>query len=241
MTWSPPAAPALYDAIDATWPPAAIETFDGWTIRIGAGGGKRVSAATRAVPDADPETAIARMRARGQTPLFMIRPGEEALDRDLDRRGFTVIDPVTLFAGPAASLRDTAPPGQDTVIGDMPLALMAEIWAAGGIGPARLAVMARATGPRVYLLARTDHAPGGVAFAAQAGDIVMIHAIEVVPALRRRGLGRRLMGAAGAWAAAQGATTLSLAVTDANDAAIPLYRAMGMEPAGRYHYRQAAS
>ncbi|MEL6679458.1 MAG: GNAT family N-acetyltransferase, partial [Pseudomonadota bacterium] len=36
----------LYDAVEATWPAAHMWQQDGWTMRDGAGGGKRVSAAT---------------------------------------------------------------------------------------------------------------------------------------------------------------------------------------------------
>lgn len=43
----------LYETIDHTWPAARIWTETGWTLRDGQGGGKRVSAATRAEPDAD--------------------------------------------------------------------------------------------------------------------------------------------------------------------------------------------
>lgn len=234
----PPSAETLYAAIDSTWPPARIDHRDGWTIRAGAGGGKRVSAATRDIPAADPARAEAAMRALDQAPLFMIRPGEDDLDADLAARGYAIVDPVTLYAAPAAALAGRAPTS-GIALGDLPLALMAELWASAGIGPARLAVMARVQGPRAYLLARADHAPAGVAFAARAGDIAMIHAIEVLPGHRRAGIGRKLLAAAATWAAAEGAGTLALAVTDANTAANRLYRAMGMAPAGRYHYRQA--
>ena len=84
------------------------------------------------------------MRAWGQPPLFRIRPGEEALDARLAARGYVVRDPTLILAAPAAAI--AVPPGEAAVFGSGPLACMAEIWAAGGIGPARLAVMARVAG-----------------------------------------------------------------------------------------------
>ncbi|WP_108257566.1 hypothetical protein [Mangrovicoccus ximenensis] len=63
-----------------------------------------------------------------------------------------------------------------------PLAIQEEIWALGGIGRDRLAVMARAAGPHVSLMARDGDTPAGTAFAAVHGDVAMIHAIEISPA-----------------------------------------------------------
>ncbi len=47
------------------------------------------------------------------------------------------------------------------------------------------------------------------------------------------------MGAAAAWAAAQGAATFALAVHGGNAPARALYAGLGMVEAGRYHYRLA--
>ena len=54
---------ALEAALEATWPPARAWTVGPWRIRDGAGGGKRVSAATIRNPDADIAVAIDRLDA----------------------------------------------------------------------------------------------------------------------------------------------------------------------------------
>ena len=41
-----PDSARLMAAIDATWPPAVLDRRGGWVLRRGAGGGKRVSAAS---------------------------------------------------------------------------------------------------------------------------------------------------------------------------------------------------
>ncbi len=60
-----PDLPRLFEVVDHTWPAARRWTENGWTLRDGQGGGKRVSAATRLAPDADIELAEAAMRKHG--------------------------------------------------------------------------------------------------------------------------------------------------------------------------------
>ncbi|MEM7668115.1 MAG: GNAT family N-acetyltransferase [Pseudomonadota bacterium] len=86
------------------------------------------------------------------------------------------------------------------------------------------------------LMARLGDRPAGVGFVACHHDIAMVHALEVCPEYRKQGVGERLMRGAASWAAAQGAGTLALAVTEANRPARRLYEKLGMAIAARYHY-----
>ena len=233
-----PTSARIMDAVDATWPPAEITVRDGWCLRRGAGGGKRVSAAS-AAPGGDVAAAEAAMRAWDQQPMFRLIPGEDALDADLAARGYALVDPVALYAAPAGALAAPAPKGQSVYHAKIRPALMEEIWAEGGIGPARLDVMDRAVGARMFLMARLGDRPCGAAFVALDGDVAMIHAIEVQPAMRRQGAARLMIEAAAAFAQAQGAHWLTLAVTEANAPARALYERLGMTVAGNYHYRVA--
>ncbi|MDH2326681.1 GNAT family N-acetyltransferase [Cereibacter sp. SYSU M97828] len=203
----------LLAAMEATWPPARRWREGPWTLRDGAGGGKRVSAATlEGAPDGS------------FPPLVMIRPGEEALDAALAH--YAAVDPTLIYTAPVAAL---AGAGVDATWPPPPGALA--IWAAGGIGPARVAVMERARGAALIV-------PGGAAFVAVDGDVAMIHAVEVAPESRRRGLGLGLLAGAAEWAGRQGARDLALAVTRANRPARALYERAGMVRAGHYHYRE---
>ncbi|HRO12260.1 GNAT family N-acetyltransferase, partial [Amaricoccus sp.] len=207
----PADAALLRAALAATWPAAEERRLGPFLLRRGAGGGGRVSAASLAeadAADADLAAAEAAMRAWGQVPLFRLSPGEAALDARLAARGYLLRDPTLILAAPTDAV--AAEPGEAAVFGDGPLACMAEIWAAGGIGPARLAVMARAPAPRCYLLGRLDDHPAGAAFVALSGPVAMMHALEVSPAARRRGLGARMTRAAADWARRQGAGTFAL-------------------------------
>ncbi len=229
----------LMPAMEATWPAASVRRVGPWAVREGRGGGHRVSAATveGAWTAADIPAAEAAMATLGQAPLFMVRGGEDALDAALVARGHGLIAPVVLYAAPVAALVDADLPPLSGFAHWPPLAAARDIWAAGGIGPARQAVMDRAPDPRAAILARTGDRPAGVAFAAMAGGIAMVHAIHVELRLRRQGTGLALMRVAAAWAHQLGAETLALAVERGNVAARALYERLGMAEAGQYHYR----
>ena len=77
----------LFTVLATTWPPAEVRRLGRWTLRRGEGGGNRVSCATLDDGDAgdagDIAAAEAVMRGWGQRPIFMIRPGDDALDGGL--------------------------------------------------------------------------------------------------------------------------------------------------------------
>lgn len=243
MTTEMPSNHRLMAAVDATWPPAESRATGPWLLRRGDGGGQRVSAASLADPAAEETADIAAaeavMRGWGQRPLFQVTPGQERLDARLAAGGYAVKDPVVLYAAAAAALAV----GRDETVKvfrvTAPLAVIDEIWAEGGIGPGRRAVMERAAGPRMTLMARADDRPVGAAFAAVDGEVAMVHAIEVTPAHRQKGGGGWLIRGGASFAAEHGAAWLAMAVTEANGPARALYEKLGFAVAGRYHYRIA--
>ncbi len=233
-----PAPDALLGALGATWPARSIRRLGGWIIREGGGGGQRVSAATWQGPDLpDISEAEAAMRALGQAPLFRVDPGQEQLDAALSARGYAIRDPSRLYACETALLTAEPVPPVSAFTVWPPLAIQRELWAAGGIGPARIDVMMRTKGPRCALLARAHDSPAGTAFVAIEQEIAMLHALEVAPSQRRSGVGRNMLRAAAHWAQEHGATCLALAVTAANAPANALYSKAGMKVVGQYHYR----
>ncbi|WP_298851815.1 GNAT family N-acetyltransferase [uncultured Ruegeria sp.] len=227
------------DIVDGTWPAAGYETLGPFQLRAGQGGGSRVSAASAlsTATDADIDAAEAAMQAMGQNSIFCLRPGDEALDAQLALRGYDILDPVNIYVCPAVQLADQPIPPVMVFSVWEPLEIMREIWATAGIGPERLAVMQRAKGPKTSLLLRHNDKPSGVAFVAMHGEVAMVHALEILPEHRRHGLGHWTMRAAAIWARDNGAQSLSVICTKANEGANGLYRALGMEIAGEYHYR----
>lgn len=232
-----PAPATVFAALEATWPAREVTEQAGWRLRDGAGGGKRVSAASPLDSSADIEDAEAWMRARGMRALFRLTPTDLVLDDRLEQRGYTLLDPTILYAAQVSDIAEK-PPRVSLFDIWPPLAIMREIWAAGGISAPRLSVMARASTPMTGLIARRDDRAAGVAFCAVHQGVAMLHAVEVAPAMRRRGVGRLILRGAAHWAQQQGAEWLALAVTEANTGACALYEGTGMLPVTRYHYRE---
>jgi GNAT superfamily N-acetyltransferase len=185
----------------------------------------------------DIEQAEKAMQGLGQTPLFMIRDGDNVLDKLLEDRGYAIVDPVVMYSIPVSQLTDVAIPRVTTFCVWEPLAIMAEIWAKGGIGPARLNVMERAK-CKTGILSRWNEKPAGAAFAAISDDVCMVHAVEILEHQRRQGVGVWMMRQAAFWAAEQGAKELAVLCTTANVGANGLYKSLGFCVKGHYHYRQ---
>ncbi|SDY19232.1 GNAT family N-acetyltransferase [Citreimonas salinaria] len=238
----------LFAAIHATWPAARTWSVAGFTLRDGDGGGKRVSCATwdgaaTGTAEGGLADAIARveaaMREAGQPALFMVPAGADTLDTALAARGYAVADLTALWLCPVERLTDLPVPYLTAFCVWEPLSIMREIWAAGGIGPARLRVMERAASPKTGLFGRALDKPAGAGFCAIHDGIAMVHALEIAPPFRRRGLGAWMMRQAAFWARDNGADWMAVLCTEANAGANALYDRLRMELAGGYHYRIA--
>ncbi|MDG4647030.1 GNAT family N-acetyltransferase [Roseibacterium sp. SDUM158017] len=237
-------AVALADAIAATWPPAATSRVGRFSRAQGAGGGNRVSAARltdtsgtgEGIGPDDIQAVSAAQSASGQTPLFMVFDWQAPLDEALEAEGYRVRDATDMLCAETGAIAAAPPPVCCFDIWP-PLAVQEDIWAAGGIGPARLAIMHRARGRRTSIFGRIGDRPAGTAFVALDGEIAMLHALEIAASSRRRGLARTMVQAAADWGGRQGAHRFAALVTQENAAAQRLYASMGMEAAGRYHYR----
>jgi GNAT superfamily N-acetyltransferase len=233
---------AYITAFEATWPALRCDPVGPFIYRDGAGGGSRTSAATldgnfsTGDVSADALDQIeARFAADARPALFQIRTGEAAFDALLIERGYTMFDPTLCLAAPIEAFAPSDP--KCSYVSWPPVSIQREIWAEGGIGPARLAVMDRACAPKTSLLGRIKDRPAGVGFVALSGSIAVLHALEITPTERRKGMARILVTLAADWARTQGAATLALQVTRANTAALALYSSLGLREIGQYHYR----
>ncbi|WP_240611076.1 GNAT family N-acetyltransferase [Oceaniglobus ichthyenteri] len=239
MTDDLPNPDQLFAALAATWPAAAQTHAPPFLLRDGAGGGKRVSAASvigPVGPDdiANAEIAMARL---GHPPLFSLRGNLGPVDALLADRGYRMVDPTVIRACPVGALSRFDLPRLAAFTLWEPLEIMREIWAEGGIGPERMAVMARVTGPKTALLGRSQARAAGAGFVALHGDIAMVHALEIRANARRQGAARHMMIAAAKWAQSHGARHMAIAVTQANGAANGLYTSLNMPVCATYHYR----
>lgn len=225
-----------FEVLEATWPAAKRRQVGPWEIKQSAGGGKRVTAAKQIGPATADDVAIAEqaMSDLGQPHLFVLKPEDAELDSILAQNGYEVVDPTVLFVGP---LDPDEVPGVTTFDIWPPLQIMRDLWAEQSVGPDRIAVMERAADPKTSILGRVKDRAAGALFVSIHDQTAMAHSVAVLPDFRRLNLARNMMHAASAWAIANGATQMAIAVTDANDAAKSLYRSLGMTEVGRYHYR----
>ena len=229
----------LYDVLDQTWPAAKHISQDGWCLRLGTGGGKRVCAATlEGTFDSQSIDAAAQcMHDFGQPALFMVRDGEHDLDAALNGHGYEICDPCNIYAAPVGELTTQTPPRVSMFNIWEPLEIQKDIWRQGGIDVARLAIMERAKGPKVSILMRWDNHPAGSAFVAMSNKIAMVHVLEILPHQRRKGVEIWTMRQAALWAQKQGAHSISAICTKENTGANTLYSSLDMRLVGGYHYR----
>lgn len=230
----------LYATIGTTWPAVETRRIGPVTVRRGLGGGSRVSAATadRVLTTQELQSAETAMRDWDQTPRFMLRHKEDTFDAQLADAGYLKHDVTVIYMCNLDVLTAHRPPPVSTFVSWPELQVQRDIWETGGIGSSRLAVMHRAPMPKTTILGRVDDAPSGTTFVACNGTIAMVHAVEVLPLHRRKGLAKHMMTAAAFWARDHGATHMSLLTTQANKAANPLYASLQMDVVGSYHYRK---
>ncbi|MBK5934596.1 L-amino acid N-acyltransferase YncA [Rhodovulum imhoffii] len=227
----------LFHAQERTWP--APRTRCGpFTLRSAPGAGRRANAATADGPFdiAAVKRAEAAMAAQG--PLFLIRgESDGALDQTLETRGYVCSQPSLILAAPIGTVATTPPPLVTAFTTWEPLAITREIWAEGGIGPARQAIMARVTEPKTSVLSRHRDRAAGAAFVAVAGGTAFCHALYIAPDRRMGGAARNMLRAAAFWARAAGAKTFAVLVEKENAPARALFASLGLAAVEQYHFR----
>lgn len=229
----------LARAFETTWPAVEYADAGGFRVGRGLGGGGRVSSARVIRPDwSENDIAAAETlhRGWGQRPMFRLPDSDTHLAKTLARHGYRVEIPTAVMLADCKALADPAAPEMTAFAIWPPLAIQRDLWAAGNIGPARQAVMDRIALPRTSLLARIDDRAAGTAFVAADGPVAMIHAIEIAPAFRRRGLAGWLVRKAAEWGLQNGAPRLGLAVSRANTGARMLYDRLGFAEICGYSY-----
>lgn len=226
--------------------PAPRIVFEGgFVARSFAGGTGRANAACPLDPSADPDLAerVARIedfyRRAGLRPRFrstpLDPPGLVAL---LTARGYQAHDESQVICGPLGALFRPDPacealPGPD--------ADWTHVMASGEHQvPARQAEKARTPDilgvPAAWILLREGGQPAACAFVTADGPLAGLFDLAVLPAFRRGGLGRRVMSAAGAWAAARGARFAYAQVACTNAASLALNAGLGLTERYRYRY-----
>lgn len=240
--------PSILDIERATLSavPAPRVAFDGgFVLRSFAGGTGRANAACPldASPDPGLEERLGRIEAFywrvGMKPRVRSTPLDPPrLTALLTARGYRAHDESQVICG-ALGEAFRPDPACEALGGPSPdwTAVMAS---AEHQVPARQVEKARMSGilgvPAAWMLLRDSGRPAACAFVTADGPLAGLFDLAVRPEFRRRGLGRRVMAAAGAWARARGARFAYAQVACTNAASLALNAGLGLTERYRYRY-----
>ena len=240
--------PSILDIERATLsavPAPRIAFVGGFVARSFAGGTGRANAACSIDPTPDPDLA-ARMerieefyRRVGFKPRFRSTPLDPpGMATLLEARGYRAHDESQVICGKLGGLFRDDP---DCVALGGPDPDWTRVMASGEHQvPARQAEKARMPEllgvPAAWVLLRVEGEPAACAFATADGPLAGLFDLAVLPAFRRRGLGNRVMSAAGAWARSQGAYFAYAQVACSNIGSLTLNAGLGLTEHYRYRY-----
>jgi N-acetylglutamate synthase len=236
------------------WPALRQEVLDGWLLRLSGGYTRRANSVH---PLAAGRESLADKIARCETlyeeaglPTIFRIPSiaEPGLDAVLDARGYCPAEDETRVVSLDFARRPPRDGGAE--------------WVENAPGAEWLEAHARCSGsstraqqeqrdilhalavPAVFAGLRGDDGRlGALAFGAVADRILCLNLVVTDPALRRRGLSRRVVSSVLCWARERaGAEGACLAVVASNTPAIALYQQLGFTTElYRYHYRRRSA
>jgi GNAT superfamily N-acetyltransferase len=226
--------------------PAPRIAFDGgFVARSFAGGTGRANAACPLDPSPDPylPARVTRIegfyRRAGFLPRFRSTPLDPpGLAELLTGCGYRAHDESQVICGP---LGDRFRPDPDCEALPGPDPDWAMVMASGEHQvPARQQEKARMPDilgvPAAWMLLRDAGRPAACAFVTADGELAGLFDLAVLPGFRRRGLGQRVMAAAGAWAKDRGARFAYAQVACSNAASLALNAGLGLTERYRYRY-----
>jgi GNAT superfamily N-acetyltransferase len=229
-----------------SWRGLEEERLGDWLLRAGGGFTGRANSVLvtgrppAALPDA--VAAVTRwytdrgLRPRAQVPL----PGAEEADAAFAAAGWERDEDVLVLSAP---LDGWPAPTARVDLADAP----DDAWLTGyryrgsTLPPVARQVLMGADRPvfASVRLAAEPAPPAAVARGAVVEELLVVTAVTVDEAARRRGLATSVMAALADWARPLGATSCVLQVVASNAPALALYDRLGFREHHRYHYRLA--
>jgi ribosomal protein S18 acetylase RimI-like enzyme len=246
------------------WQPVESERLGEWELRAAAGeepgacppgtaAGRRAGFTRRAnsvLPLGDPGmpldealTAVCRWYAARRLPAYVqtatgAEGTQELLCADLERRGWVREVTAELWVGPLAPVADLGTEPSGVVLSRE----ADEAWLARyrRKGVSEVALRVLGSGPSVWFATVPgEEAPAAIGRCVVDGRWAGFAAVEVDPALRRRGLATAVMAALARRALDEGASAAWLQVEEENAAARELYGGMGFAAHHAYHHYRA--
>jgi N-acetylglutamate synthase len=233
------------------WRPVERERLGGWELRAASGFTRR---ANSVLPLGDPgvplDEALSRVRewyaVRGLPAYVQTATGaegtQEPLCAELEARGWVREVSAELWTGALAPVADLPDPGPDRTV---TLSREADDGWLGRYqrkGVSEVALKVLGSGPSVWFATVPGGEPGVPAAIGRCvvdGRWAGFAAVEVDPALRRRGLATTVMTALARRALAEGASAGWLQVETDNAGARSLYTRLGFTPHHTYHHHRA--
>jgi len=217
--------------VDEAWPAPYAEYTGGWKLRFADGVTKRANSALPVSAAQDLDTAERFYADRDLPAVFSLSlDGSSSLDRELDARGYVVVDPTLVLTAPLGP-GVTGP----VKVEDHPSPDWMRIWTSVEGHPAATPIL---TGVAADYALLDGMAVGrGV----PQGDWYGIYCMAVLPEFRRRGLAGQVLRELLRRGHESGARHAYLAVVESNTAARTLYERAGFTVAGAYHYRVSSS
>ncbi len=221
----------------AAWPAFEQRSHDGWILRHAGGVTKRANSVLPLGSPADLGGAIEAAEAfyagKELRSVFSIGPGAPPdLDGELAGRGYELVDPTVIMAGPI-----TSAPAHEVRVEGRPWRAWLETWWAvdGRYGTGLEEAERICTGvPAWYAAVEEDGVPVAVGRGVPQGDTLGVYCMATLPEARRRGLARSVLRALARQA---GTASAYLGVTAGNKGARALYGSEGLAVKGDYHYR----
>lgn len=224
------------------WQPVESERLGDWELRAASGFTRR---ANSVLPLGDPglplDEALAAVRrwygARGLPAYVQTATGaagtQEVLCAELEARGWTREVTAELWTGALAPVADR--PGDGVVLSREADADWLARYQRKGVSEVALRVLG--SGPSVWFATVPgEDAPAAIGRCVVDGRWVGFAAVEVDPALRRRGLASTVMAALAQRALDEGASAAWLQVESDNIGARALYERMGFAAHHAYHH-----
>ncbi|KAK1765244.1 GNAT family N-acetyltransferase [Phialemonium atrogriseum] len=223
----------LEEAFFGAWPALAQVFDDGWVLQFADGYTKRANSINPTYPALD-DAEVKIDRAEGCD-----------LNQRLEARGYQATNVARALYLSALTAEAPSLPASVTLRLD---ASPHDGWLEASLAmtpldPSRAATLRRMLDGIVPVACfgwlSENGQPLAAAFAVVQGPLMSTYHAVTVPAARRRGLMRALLGRLIAWAMEEGATAGGLFVVANNEAAGALYQRLGYEELYRYHYRVA--
>jgi len=227
------------------WPALDSYSAYGWIQRLSGGYTKRANSINALLPNPNLTVEMKNelevpYRERGLPVVWRLSPlAPPSSDALLAAAGYRLIDRSLVQRAPLDGRYRRDPEVRvDSAPSPAWLAGFAEL---SPVVPQHRETMARMltsiAAPVGFARVEDDGRPVAFALGVVDSGHVGLFDVLVSPAARRRGLARRITQTIGAWGREHGAQYIYLQVVATNDAALPLYAALGFETVYSYAYR----